>query len=94
MKWLVGVLLLSSGVASARSFEYTPEPSNMRVVRQQRVLYNAVRLDRDLPRELCGGSPPLAVQTYRTAADTGWSVLSLGMWTPAHLRVSCPTTQL
>jgi hypothetical protein len=85
MKRLIAavLLLVSSGVAMAQE-------SNVHNVWQQRGLFNGVHVGEDLPRRTCGGLPPTDVKVYHTVGDGFAAVFTGILWTPAHLRVTCP----
>jgi hypothetical protein len=91
-KWFIAVGLLFglSGVAVADEYFTSMPESGVHVVRQQRGLFNIVRLNKDLPRQVCGGADPVDVRVFHTVGDGVAAVFTGILWTPAHLRVTCP----
>jgi hypothetical protein len=90
-RWILSVLLLGvGGVAVAQQTDPYDSTPNVYVGTQQRGLFNSVRLNKDLPRKMCGGQEPLNVHVYHTTGDGFAAVLTGILWTPAHLKVTCP----
>ena len=97
----LGVLGLCAGVASANSYNTTQRYDRSthalqntpgtyeRVVSQQRGIFNSVRVKKDLTA-LCDGQEPVDVQVFHTVGDGMAAVFTGILWTPAHLRVTCP----
>jgi hypothetical protein len=88
---LAGVLALglSGGLAEERGGQ-AALGDEVRVVREQRGLFNTVRVKRDL-RAVCDGQEPLNVEVRHTAGDALSAIFTGILYTPAHLYVTCPT---
>ena len=81
------------GVAGAEEFYNTGamQPGETHIVRQDRAFFNALRIKKDL-RPLCGGAEPASVDVFHTVGDGFAAVFTGILYTPAHLRVTCPAT--
>ena len=87
---LGAVGLLFGGVAGAEEFyNGTVQPGETHIVRQERGFFNALRMKKDL-RPLCGDMQPASVEVFHTVGDGFAAVLTGILYTPAHLRVTCP----
>jgi len=90
----MGLVLATGGAALA--LEPCPGAAmpqaqpTVHVVKQQRGLFNAVRLNKDLARKTCNGAEPTKVDVFHTVNDGLAAVFTGILWTPAHLRVTCP----
>ena len=88
---VLGALALIGGAAGAAEVSYATTPeSNVYIVKQQRGMFNTVRVNRDLPRQTCGGATPISVEVFHTVGDGIAAVMTGILYTPAHLRVTCP----
>ena len=85
----LGLIVSSAGLAAA-NVDYA-QPGNVHIVKQQRGVFNAVRVNKDLPRQVCGGMEPVNVDVFHTVGDGMAAVFTGILYTPAHLRVTCPT---
>jgi hypothetical protein len=92
--WLtLGLLLGVGGAAMAQDATCpmaTGPKTTVHIVKQQRGFFNALRVNKNLPRQVCGGADPIDVRTFHTAGDGFAAVFTAILYTPAHLRVVCP----
>jgi hypothetical protein len=65
-----------------------PETTSVRVVTQQRGLFDTVRKKPDLKR-ICDGHDGLLLATERTPGDVVAAIFTAFLYTPAHVRVQC-----
>ena len=83
----LGALGLLAGPAAAGSLD--AESPNVYIVKQKRGIYDMVRVDPKL-NEVCGGREPISVEVKRSAGDVVLAALTAILYTPAHLKVTCP----
>jgi hypothetical protein len=84
----LGAVGLLAAPAAAGSMDV--QQGNVHMVKQRRGIYDTVRLDPKL-NEVCGGRDPVSVEVTRTAGDVITAALTAILYTPAHLRVTCPS---
>jgi hypothetical protein len=84
-------LLLTGGVAAAEP-NPAPTPAQVHVVRAEAGLFYLVRNDttRKL-RAVCGGADPVETKVFHTVADGFAAVMTGILYTPAHIRFTCPS---
>jgi hypothetical protein len=90
MRWVLTIAALgfAAGVASADSYD-PATAGTVHVVKQERGIFNLVRVKKDL-RAVCGGQDPISVDVRHTTGDALAAVFTGILYTPAHLHVTCP----
>jgi hypothetical protein len=87
-------LLSLGGIAHAKDSHPTqvnPDGTTEHITWEQRGIFNAVKVRKDY-RAICNGAEPINVDVFHTVGDGFAAVFTGILWTPAHVRVTCPAT--
>jgi hypothetical protein len=89
----LSAVFVIGGAAAADEVEMNltsnPPTAIVKKVPEQRGLFNLVRGKRDL-KAVCGGRDPLNVRVVHTGGDVAAAIFTGILYTPAHLKVTCP----